>query len=571
MKKSTKKISLFLVLAMVLTLITSCNSIQNQEAPPPPTQSDAGIDVTKDDATPEPEQIDNEQESQAPNQYPLVDEPTTLTYWNSWSSAVSPYLNDYNETKSFQKAEEITGVHLECHIVSDEVKETQFNLMVVSQDYCDIVDTRNYTGGGDKAIEDSFLIRLNELIEEFAPNYNALRTRDTDTARATITDGGNLYGFFTIYDESDGPTTFLGLATRKDWLDQIGMEAPATYDEYYDMLTAYKVELGVNGSLMLGNAGVPLRNHLIGGYGVAAYMANTFMVSYPFYQVEGQVKSGLIEDGLKDYLEMMSKWYSEDLINKEYITQDLFFGAPPFQQAILTDQVGLMTIPVMMFSDLEDMAPTDEFEIVALSDPVKQKGDKTHFIGEEGQALVATDRVLGITTGCDNPELAVKWMDFWFSDEGVLLTNYGVENEGFVYDINGQPQLTELITNNPDSIPTNVTTVLYRAASMASRNYYSLLTQGMNENQEAARDIWNTDKDGAYDLPFSLVLGGNDAMEFANIYGDIQTFAQESILGFITGSKPMSEWDSYVKIVKDLKIDECVKIYQQTLDRYNAR
>ena len=50
-------------------------------------------------------------------EYPLVDEPTTLTYWQAWP----PFLNEISEPKDaamFAKLEEITGIHLDITAVS---------------------------------------------------------------------------------------------------------------------------------------------------------------------------------------------------------------------------------------------------------------------------------------------------------------------------------------------------------------------------------------------------------------------------------------------------------------------
>jgi putative aldouronate transport system substrate-binding protein len=42
-------------------------------------------------------------------------------------------------------------------------------------------------------------------------------------------------------------------------------------------------------------------------------------------------------------------------------------------------------------------------------------------------------------------------------------------------------------------------------------------------------------------------------------------------LGFITGSVPLSEYDSFCDNIRSMGIDELIDIYQAALDRYNAR
>lgn len=573
MKKTVRILCILLALTMMLAMASGCTKGQTTESTAPTASGDGP-------ATPAAEtQLVNDPEpgSEPPEEiisvYPITTNGETLKLWNSWSSVLPPYMEDPNSSQAYQMAEEITGVHINFNLVTDDVKYEKFTLMLASRDYPDLTDTRNYTGGGDKAIEDDFLIRLNELAEQYAPNYMATRTRDTEIAKATLTDSGNMYSFFSIYIENDGPTAFLGLAAREDWLDAAGItELPETYDEYYNMLTAFK-DLGHPGAMMIGNSGVPMNHKLVAGYGVAAHMANTFMVSYPYYQVGGTVKCGIAEDGFKEYLEMISKWYSEDLINKNFITQDLFFGTPSFMQGILSDDVGVMTIPVQMFSDLERNSGNPDFKITALSDPVKVKGDKTNFLSVDGQPFVAMDRSIGVTTACKIPEIAVQWLDFWFTQEGSTLVNYGVEGEGLIYDESGKPMVSDLILNNPDGLPTNITTVLYTVSNVVGLESYSRLTQEMTESQEAAYGIWtkNFDMDNSHDLPSGIALSGDEASRFAELYGDINSYATEMILRFITGEVSLSEWDTYITTLNDMKLSETIQIYQKALDRYNNR
>ena len=66
--------------------------------------------------------------------------------------------------------------------------------------------------------------------------------------------------------------------------------------------------------------------------------------------------------------------------------------------------------------------------------------------------IIAKDPIY-ITTSCKNPELAAKWLDYQYSDEGCFLNWYGTEGESWTYGADGTPQFTELITNNPDGLP----------------------------------------------------------------------------------------------------------------------
>jgi putative aldouronate transport system substrate-binding protein len=68
-----------------------------------------------------------------------------------------------------------------------------------------------------------------------------------------------------------------------------------------------------------------------------------------------------------------------------------------------------------------------------------------------------------------------------------------------------------------------------------------------------------------------VTLTSDEGTEYANIYGDISTMLSETIPQFITGQKPMSEYDAFVEQLKSMNIERCIVIQQAALDRYLAR
>lgn len=78
---------------------------------------------------------------------------------------------------------------------------------------------------------------------------------------------------------------------------------------------------------------------------------------------------------------------------------------------------------------------------------MKEKGDKTHVDTTEYD--FGTER-MSISTKCKDPELAIQYCDFWFTDQGIQLANYGVEGLSCEV-VDGKPQFTDTVLNNPRS------------------------------------------------------------------------------------------------------------------------
>lgn len=109
----------------------------------------------------------------------------------------------------------------------------QYNLLCVSGALPDIVfqgminmNGPAYTGGYDKAIEDGLYFDMYDMLEEYAPNYWYYLNTVDGFYRDTVTDGGAIYGFSTLFTEKS-PTT-MGLLVNGDYLAETGLELPDT-------------------------------------------------------------------------------------------------------------------------------------------------------------------------------------------------------------------------------------------------------------------------------------------------------------------------------------------------------
>lgn len=91
---------------------------------------------------------------------------------------------------------------------------------------------------------DGIIIELNDVIDQYMPNYKKLLEENPQVAKTLMDDEGR-YLYFTpinplVTDLEKASVTWWGLMMRKDWLENVGMEAPTTIDEWYDVLTAFK-------------------------------------------------------------------------------------------------------------------------------------------------------------------------------------------------------------------------------------------------------------------------------------------------------------------------------------------
>jgi putative aldouronate transport system substrate-binding protein len=578
-----KTIAWFLLIAMAAMLLAGCGSQSTETPAETPTQSESAAPAEEStapvesapaaEAETETAAPDSAEEAESPAEpestfaegagtWPISEEQKTISIWDGWFPFFAAYFSDYNDTLFFQTMEEITNVHVEFTLVNAEMAASQFNLMVTSGDYCDLIHDvdQNYVGGVDKAWEDEVILDITDLIDTWMPNYKAVLESDPAFLEDAVSDLGNIYQFHNVKYDAGFPD--YGLMIRQDWLDQLGMERPQTYDEYYEVLTAFKNEIGASAPLNVSNNGGYQGNFFASGYGIDATTVNS---SRPFYQVDGQVKFGPMEEGYRDYLEMMAKWYREGLIYQDFMS-NLESNTMPPDDLVLNDQMGVFGANITDIAEryTSVMGDNSTLRLTGAYDPTLEKGDVTHFGSDNGASVAGG---YSVSSQCQDLETVARWADYIYTDEGQLLSNYGVEGVSFDYQEDGTPKLADVVLHNPD-MPTMLALTKYTTFSLVGVEDPYRMYAEFTDDQWEAGEIWSM-ADDLYAMPSGVNMTTEETEVFSAKYSDIATYVSETTLKVIMGEKDIDAiWDEYVGNIQSMGIQDCLDVQQAALDRY---
>ncbi len=558
MKK--RLVSLLLASAMLLALLVGCG---NQAAAPDQSSASAASQTEASEPAPAPVSTPAEEASapaaeesivETPSIFPL-EEPVTFTYWFNAFPSILSQLNLPEDLLAYKELEQRTNVHIDFQVVAADMTNEKLNIMVASGLYPDFAPASG--AGLDKDVEDGYLLRLNDLIDEYMPNYKALRESNDVYRRGSITDEGNMVLINGFFDE--GNVIEYGPVIRQDWLDQLNLPMPETYDELEETLTMFKNQLGAQAPMFLNKAGSIMGNYLSAGFGVAACDVQDTI----YINVDGTVQYSGIQPGYREYLELVRKWYADGLIDRDFISRQDLANAP--EELIAQDAIGYFYTFDEKIPKLSEYNQDPNFNVVPAYDVTKNKGDVNHLRKESGWVSEG----MGITTACQNPELAAQWMDYKFTPEGSLLFNYGTEGESFEYGEDGLPHFTDLVLHNPDGL--TVSAAMYKYCCqrgqflMETRRAYDYIDPVYSE-------MWGRHENDYYLRLDELSMTTEEAEQFNALSVDIDTYVSEMRLRFITGEADLeSGWDEYVSSIENMGIDECVALVQAALDRYLER
>ncbi|MFA6506761.1 MAG: extracellular solute-binding protein [Treponemataceae bacterium] len=258
------------------------------------------------------------------------------------------------------------------------------------------------------------IIPLNDLLNKYAPNYlSKLKKEDYPFVR-DISDG-NMYFMSLLIDFPPSLSTMV----RQDWLDRCGLQAPKTWDDWLNMLRAFR-DQDANGDGDKTNE-IPYSGnirHLQLAFGIKS--ESLFVIDD-----NGNYLSVFEHPAYIDFLTAMTGMYKEGLLDKEYVTRGLI--------SKLTDLFVIM--------DNGTLGSTVTFaERARLSTEVlRQKNPKatwtcvTPITGPKGVQLIPARSKFGGTmavitvAGEKKAKQIVQVLDFFFGGAGEKLINYGVE------------------------------------------------------------------------------------------------------------------------------------------------
>lgn len=550
MKKTKKVIAMLLATCMLAGMLTGCKVSSKEETQKSSNTENSASEETTEQGTAEESTTDSADTAAKAGEVSLpLAEGATLSVWAQIHPTTANNITTYGETPASQELEKRTGVHIEYSHPTATGAQEQFNLLVASGNLPDIMwyssSAANYAGGLDSMVEDGNFLDLNDYAE-YMPNYIAAINRNEETKRQAYTDEGRMAVAWMLNIEKEWD--WGGPLIRKDWLEECGLEVPKTYDDWTNMLVAFKEKYGATAPVLTGSKTlINMTSDISAGFGVTG----------DFYNVDGKATYGPTQEGYKEFLVLMKDWYDKGLIDPEFMTREYSDVTP-----LANNQTGALLFGVWVYPTIYQM----QYGIEMIPAPFPSKDGSTTHLG--WQQYEITSDAVGITTSCKDPVLAAKWIDYLYTEEGSLLRNYGIEGVSFEYT-DGVPQFTQEVRDKKNT--GNYSN--YDWTGIASIGIYDWKNSlfGNDEKNLVCYDVWDASTDGAYTMP-PITLTAEEGTEFSKIMGDIKTYVEECTLKFVTGSMDINaDWDAYMEQIKSMGIDRATELKQVALDRYYAR
>lgn len=513
--------------------------------------------------------------TEAGTYFPIVNEQISLTLF----APQLPNTVDYNTNDLTVYLEENMGIDLIFETVPQDALEEKVNLAFASQDLPDMffnttVDDSRY------GVEEGMLMDLTELIDTKMPQLQKIFEENPTMRGAMTQTDGKIYQFPAFNDCYHCNYAVKMWANTKH-LEEMGVEAPTTIDEFYNICKQFKEE-NPNGIPLAGAAATS-------GSAWNSDPIMFLMNAYTYYPADvyglrmhgDTVETAYNTDGYREALKFLNKMYSEGLLYEATYTNT----ADQMKSLLVEEGEPVLFFPEGASVNLIDTNSTQElyshyYPIEPLEGP-----DGTRM-----STHIPTNPygLYSITTACQYPEAAARFVDYLLTEEGGFNMNSGNGQWRYLEDggegwlgPNGEPAKVyseHVYSQEPqnecwqDIVGYSSSEFRFSQASYQESDDFDLFAPNASEVvlYRATKDLYEPyATDEWANIPkLNFLVEENTSVQTIKV--ELEKFIAESKVQFITGVLDINDdsaWQTYVDSLESMGMPKLIEVYQTAYDR----
>lgn len=481
-----------------------------------------------------------------------------------------PLTKPLDEMEWLQKVEETAGVDIEWQEITADWGQKK-GTMLASGDIPDLFIGPNVITDADFAQFQGLFQDLSGMLDQ-APNVQNMFNEKPDTKVIATQSDGKIYGFPKY--QRFWPATASRQFINQQWLDQLGLSMPTTWDELYEVLVAFK-EKDANGNGDP-NDEIPMDwPGGIGGYFNPAVLLGSMGITLTdgsgqgYFVEDGQVKNFLTDERYKTMIAFLNKLYKAGLINPEVFTHDYTKFQSIARGEGDTAKVGFTWGWVASDRFGEQLAPQ-----YASMPPMKVSADyagKLSWSYDHYSLNYGTNHIV-MSAKTKNKEAAMKFINELYAPEVGMQVLFG--SLGPNIKDNGDGTYAVLppadAKMDPGTWKWTSTMADHGAFYIPDTLKLTLGTDmqevlGQSEPLEAALDV-DPDKDVFPGMFIKYSTMDNNTMSLNNT--NVMNLAESSFAKWVTKGGVEAEWDAYIKESEKAGLKQNLEIMQKYYDDY---
>lgn len=497
----------------------------------------------------------------APGALPISDEKITLRVFNCDKGNAIDY-----ETNEFVKwAEEVTNIHIEW-MDTGEDPVGKLNLMLsTGTDLPDIITAFKMSNAQQVAYgEAGIILKLNDFIDRLGENVKWIYEHTGNAPMITAPDG-SIYGV-TKLEESYQTQYSQKMWINQPWLDALNLPMPTTTEEFYNTMVAFKTQ-DPNGNGIADE--VPLSGAIDGWHNsLDRFLMNAFIYNNHENRLafkDGELVCVFNQPEWREGIRWLAKMYAEGLIDSEVFTQD------SKQEMNLVENGDVIKLGASP-SGMPSTFANPDGENIAAFQIVPPLTGLDGFVTAFYNPTRLSNRAF-ITSACQYPEEAFRFLDFLLSEEATLRQHAGVPDVDWVWakdgeiGLNGKQAYITLINNLPEMNEQNqgIELLCNIVEKIAEGKTVDASFLGNMANLNDATDLYVPYKPERI-IP-TVFMTMEDSEAIADVQTQVLTYGMECFAKFVVGEMDVeADWDEYVQTLTNMGIDQYVSTIAKYVD-----
>jgi putative aldouronate transport system substrate-binding protein len=478
-----------------------------------------------------------------PTGFPIVNSEVSMRVFG----CKDPNQAAWKDVLVLKEYERKSGIKMNYEETPSQGCDEKRNLLFASNELPDVFLRANLsnTDISKYGMQEQMLIPLEGMIDKHAPNLKKLFEQYPDAKKSITATDGHIYSLPVIRLQAAGRGDKVWI--NQEWLQKLNMKAPTNVDELFTVLRAFR-DQDPNGNGKKDEIPLGLRDPGM----IFTTFAGSFGLDHQLgtnANIDGnKVKLWIADDRYKELLQFLNKLYTEKLLYPDFFAADLPKWRSNLSQALYG----------MFFIYASDPFTKVENQFSGMA-PIK--GPHGDQLLSTGSPLASPIGTFAITRINKNPEAAIRWVDYFFSEEGSRFFNYGVEGQSYSVQ-NGKPVLADSIKNDPRGMMA----ALGQVNLVPGGGFPTIIVDDIVLSDKT-KEVSSASESFTSKVMYGAPIFNKEATDrIVPIKADLDKYVQESAIKFILGETSFDKWNEYTATLKKMKVDELEQAYQAAFD-----
>jgi putative aldouronate transport system substrate-binding protein len=451
-----------------------------------------------------------------------------------------------------------TGVKLEIETVPQSSYEEKKKMLIATNSIPDVIfvtqtDLNNFASTG-------IFLPVSDYTNKYAPHFNKVMKANPEIKKFYI--NGKQYGFPVMgQDVTRGGQVPV---IRTDLLKKLNLKVPQTWDQLYTVLKKFKEAYPQSYPWICRQHA---QNNFLAAiaYPFGAGMRNGTKIYFDKDVEGGKYVYGPIRPEFKDLLTFLHKAYTDKLLAPDYAvcTQAQWIEKMSSGQSLFFYDNAAFA--ANFNQSLQTIDPSYKLEPIPIM--ANSKGIRRNFFYSKNW----WNNNYAVSSRVKNPVAVVKFFDWLYSPAGYQLTNWGITGEHFTKS-GGNYRIAQNVLKK------------FKDAGDPFRAIQGALGTGLLSppcvlvDQRVQTEILPKDLQKWYqsfkkdqgmvepveDPPFNK----EEMARLKKLQPQTDDYYKQEIDKFIMGLRPLAEFDTFAKTLREKGADEMEEIYNRANQRY---